>query len=97
LAAAFDHFIDVRAMPDDAVVKWLREREIDIRVVVAGYMGEWRPAILAGRSAPLQVNFGYFGTMGMPSVDYIVADPFSIPATSEAFYTEKARDCRRRR
>ena len=37
LAAAFDHFIDVRAMPDDAVVKWLREREIDILAVVAGY------------------------------------------------------------
>ena len=43
------------------------------------------------------MNFGYFGTMGMPSVDYIVADPVSIAATSEAFYTEKARDCRRRR
>ena len=42
MVAAFDRFVDVRGMPDGAVVRWLRENEIDILVAVAGYMGEWR-------------------------------------------------------
>jgi len=89
LAAAFDHFVDVRHMSDGAIVQWLRAHEIDVLVVVAGFMGEWRPGVLAGRGAPVQVNLGYFGTMGTPALDYIIADPFTVPKTSEAFHTEK--------
>ena len=89
MIAAFDHFVDVRDMSDNAVVQWLREHEIDILVAVIGLMGEWRPRILSGRGAPVQVNFAYPSTMGTPAVDYIIADPFGVPASLDAFYTEK--------
>jgi predicted O-linked N-acetylglucosamine transferase (SPINDLY family) len=89
MIAAYDHFVDVRDMPDGAVVQWLREHEIDILVAVTGLMGEWRPRILAGRGVPVQVNFAYPSTMGTPAVDYIIADPFGVPAALDAFYTEK--------
>jgi protein O-GlcNAc transferase len=89
MIAAFEHFVDVRTKPDRDVIRWMREHEIDIVVAVAAYMGNWRPGILAGRSAPLQVNFGYPGTMGATFIDYLIADPYSAPAGCDDFYVEK--------
>ena len=54
--------------------------EIDIAVDLKGFTGDSRPAILASRPAPVQVNYlGYPGTMGADFIDYIIADRFVIP------------------
>jgi predicted O-linked N-acetylglucosamine transferase (SPINDLY family) len=90
IEAAFDRFIDVRAMGDAEVAAMLRQLEIDIAIDLNGYTGEPRTGILARRPAPVQVNyFGYPGTMGVPFIDYIIADPWLIPEEHRVHYSEQ--------
>ncbi|HYA30677.1 MAG TPA: tetratricopeptide repeat protein [Acidobacteriota bacterium] len=90
LKACFDQFIDVTDRNDIDVAQMLRTLEIDIAVDLMGYTTNSRPAILAQRAAPVQVNYlGYPGTMGASFIDYIVADNFVIPDTQREFCTEK--------
>jgi protein O-GlcNAc transferase len=88
--AAFSSFIDVQAMSDAEVAKTLRERETDIAIDQNGYSGNGRPGILSRRPAPVQVNYlAYPGTMGVPFIDYIIADRLMIPDRNRMFYTEQ--------
>ena len=90
LKGSFDQFIDVTERSDADVAKLLHTLEIDIAVDLMGYTTDCRPAILAQRASPIQVNYlGYPGTMGAGFIDYIVADNFVIPDTQRDFYTEK--------
>ena len=90
MVSAFDRFVEVRTMRDDAVAMLMREMEIDIAVDLSGYTDERRTRVLAYRPAPIQVNYlGYPGTTGADYLDYIVADRFVIPETNRAHYAEK--------
>lgn len=90
LVAAFDRFIDVRFMTDADVVGLCRALKVDIAVDLKGYTQGARPGVLAGRCAPLQVNYlGYPGTMGAPFMDYIVADRTLITPDDVSYYSEK--------
>jgi protein O-GlcNAc transferase len=90
IAAASGIFRDIRAVADDGAARQIREDGIDILVDLTGLTGNIRHGILARRPAPLQILWlGYPGTSGSPAVDYLVADPFSIPPGAEQFYSEK--------
>ncbi|MDB5847822.1 MAG: acetylglucosamine transferase [Rhodoferax sp.] len=90
MVAAFDHFIDARAMGSEQVARLMREMEVDIAVDLGGYTSDTRTEIFAHRPAPVQVNYlGYPGTMGTPYHDYIIADRHTIPPEHQAFYTER--------
>jgi predicted O-linked N-acetylglucosamine transferase (SPINDLY family) len=89
LAGAFDRFADVSAQSDSEAARMLKENEIDIAVDLKGYTQDSRPGILAHRPAPIQAQYlGYPGTMGAPSIDYILADRVVIPEASERYYSE---------
>jgi len=88
--AAFDHFIQIDAMPHEAAIRKIREDGIDILVDLKGYTRNARPQIMAGRPAPLQVNYlGYPGTMGADCIDYLIADEFIVPADQQKHFSEK--------
>jgi len=90
VASAFDHFIDVRAQSDQAAAQLSRDLGIDIAVDLKGYTQHERAGLFSHRCAPIQVNYlGYPGTMGMPYMDYLIADKIVIPPESRAHYTEK--------
>jgi len=89
LENSFDRFLDVQTRNDRDLALLMRELEIDIAIDLMGYTNNSRPAILAFRPAPVQVNFlGYAGTMGADYIDYIIADRFIIPEVCQSFYTE---------
>ena len=88
--AAFDHFIEIGAMPHEAAIRKIREDGIDILVDLKGYTRNARPEIMAGRPAPIQVNYlGYPGTMGADCIDYLIADEFIVPADQQKHFSEK--------
>lgn len=90
LERGFEHFLDVRGKSDRAIAELVAERETDIAVDLMGFTADSRPAILAQRAAPIQVNYlGYPATLGTSFHDYIVADPFVIPASQAARYSER--------
>jgi protein O-GlcNAc transferase len=89
LVAAFDHFVDVRSMSDEAVAKLFRDRQIDIAVDLNGHTQDARPGILAHRPAPIQVNYnGFPGTTGADFIDYIIADATALPFDQQSNYSE---------
>ena len=90
IEAAFDRFIDVHALSDAEIAAMIREMEIDIAIDLNGQAGGARPAIFAYRPAPVQTSYlGNCGTMGVPFIDYIIADPIVIPKDQVRHYTEK--------
>ena len=67
----------------------LHAMEIDIAVDLMGLTGNCRPGILAFRPAPTQVNYlGFPGTMGVPYIDYMIADRTVVPEDSRGGYDE---------
>jgi predicted O-linked N-acetylglucosamine transferase (SPINDLY family) len=90
IKAAVEHWVDIRAMSDDAAARKIASDGIDILVDVNGHTRDARTAVFARRPAPILVNWlGYPGTMGTPYHHYIIADDWIIPEDSELFYSEK--------
>lgn len=90
LMKAFDRFEDVRFLDDAGVAQLLRSQEFDIAVDLKGHTEGARPAILAHRPCPVQVNYlGYPGTIGGTWLDYIIADATVLPFYDQPFYSEK--------
>lgn len=86
---SFDRFIDVHRMGSAAIAKLVRDLEVDILVDLGGYTSDARTDVLARRPAPVQVNWlGYPGTMGVPYMDYILADRHVIPPAHQRHYDE---------
>jgi protein O-GlcNAc transferase len=85
-----DRFLDVRLASDLEIAHQMRAHEIDVAVDLSGFTDGCRPAILAHRPAPIQVNYlGYVGTMGANFIDYIIVDPVLVPIEQDAFFAEK--------
>jgi predicted O-linked N-acetylglucosamine transferase (SPINDLY family) len=90
LKAVFDHFTDIRNMPDAEVAKRIRAHEIDILIDLHGLSSGARPEIFTQRPAPIQMTWlGYIGTTTFPWIDYVIADEHSIPQELESLFSEK--------
>ncbi|KZX58334.1 hypothetical protein A3709_02415 [Halioglobus sp. HI00S01] len=89
LQQTVDVFHDVRHLGEQAIAELARAEGIDIAVDLKGYTKRARTGIFAYRAAPVQISYlGYPGTMGMPSMDYLVADPVLIPENERTSYSE---------
>ncbi len=89
LKAAFDHFVETGSRSDAEIARLVQTLKIDIAVDLAGYVGMGRTKALSAHPAPIAVNyFGYPGTLGTDSIDYIITDPMVTPSGSEAFFSE---------
>lgn len=90
LAAAFDHFLDVRERTDMEIARLSRELGIDIAVDLMGFTQATRLRCFSYRCAPVQVSYlGYPGTTGANYMDYVVADKVVIPPHAQAHFAEK--------
>ncbi len=90
LVNPFERFVDARQLSDIEIARRMRALEIDVAVDLGGLTRGCRPAILAYRPAPIQVNYlCYAGTMGADHIDYIIADPFIVPEGQDSAFTEK--------
>jgi predicted O-linked N-acetylglucosamine transferase (SPINDLY family) len=90
LVKGFDHFHAVESLSDDEVVAMAHRLGIDVAVDLKGYTKDSRPGIFARRVAPVQVNYlGYPGSMGMPYMDYVLADRVVIPDGAFDHYSEQ--------
>lgn len=87
---AVDHFVDIAWEPDDLAVNRIRSDGIDILIDLKGYTVGDRLGIMAQRASPIQVTWlGYPGTTGTEFVDYLIADPFIVPAGTEDSCSEQ--------
>ena len=87
---AFDHYIDCAGMTSIEVAKLMRAMEIDVAIDLSGHTEGTRLDILAHRPAPAQVTYlGFPGTLGLPYIDYLIADPRLITEDLAQHYKEK--------
>jgi len=64
--------------------------KIDILIDMQGYMIDNFKDLLLKKPAPVQMHWlGYPGTLGLSTIDYLVADETIIPGSSQKYYREK--------
>ena len=87
---AFDHYIDAKNIPSLELAKLLKAMEIDIAIDLSGHTEGTRLDVLSYRPAPVQMTYlGFPGTLGLPFIDYLIADPRTIAVEHQQFYREK--------
>lgn len=79
----------VEKLDDGQLAERIRRDRIDLLVDLAGHSGHSRLAVFAWRPAPLQIAWlGYFATTGLPTIDFVILDPFHAPPGAESQFTE---------
>nr|WP_295784196.1 tetratricopeptide repeat protein [Rhodoferax sp.] len=77
-------------MTDAALAERMRNDAIDILVDLSGHTAHNRLPVFAMKPAPVQLSWlGYFGTTGVSAMDYLIADPWTLPPSEEANFTER--------
>lgn len=80
----------VYGMSDAMVAQRIHNDHIDVLFDLSGHTGHNRLPMFAWKPAPIQVSWiGYFATTGLPAIDYFMADPWTMSASEEAFFTEE--------
>ncbi|RTL40024.1 MAG: hypothetical protein EKK49_03310, partial [Rhodocyclaceae bacterium] len=84
-----DGWQEIVALGDEAVAAQIRADRIDVLVDLSGHTGNNRLGLFARRLAPVQVSWlGYFGSTGLPEMDWVLADRHVIPLGEERFFSE---------
>lgn len=80
----------VAALTDTQLAQQIRDDRLDVLLDLSGYTNHHRLGALMQRPAPLQLSWlGYFGTLGLPAVDGVVADPHCVPPAEARFFSER--------
>lgn len=91
LLKAFDHHVRLAGVDDVTAAKLISQAGIDVLVDLQALTSGARPGILGQRPAPVQVSYlGLPGTSGLPGVDWLIADDYTMPPELERYCTEKA-------
>jgi predicted O-linked N-acetylglucosamine transferase (SPINDLY family) len=86
----FEQWLPVSDMSDDQLADKIRVDGIDLLIDLSGHSNGNRLLTFARRPAPVQATWlGYANTTGFESMDYILADPITLPSEEEHYYTEK--------
>ncbi len=77
-------------LTDQQAALRIQEDGIDILVDLAGHTAANRLPLFALKPAPVQLSWlGYWATTGLQSMDYILADPYSLPEAERQQFTEQ--------
>jgi predicted O-linked N-acetylglucosamine transferase (SPINDLY family) len=89
IRALCHHWREVFALSDEEAVQLIKNDEIDILIDLSGHSGRTRLPVFAWKPAPVQVSWlGYFDTTGVEAIDYLIADPLTLPESEEIYFTE---------
>ncbi len=87
---AATHWRDTSKLGDEQLTEKIRADRIDVLFDLTGHTANSRLLVFARKPAPIQITWiGYEGTTGMETMDYILANRYTIPADSEPFYRER--------
>jgi predicted O-linked N-acetylglucosamine transferase (SPINDLY family) len=77
-------------LSDEALARQIRDDGIDILIDLAGHTAHNRLPMFAWKPAPVQATWlGFLGTTGVSAIDYLIADPWTLPVTEEENFNEK--------
>jgi protein O-GlcNAc transferase len=77
-------------LSDAQLAQRVRDDGIDILIDLSGHTAFNRLSMFAWKPAPVQASWlDYFATTGITAIDYLIADPWTLPEAEEASFTEK--------
>lgn len=80
---------EVFGLPDEEAARLIQKDAIDILIDLSGHTGKNRLPLFAWKPSPVQVSWlGYFDTTGVEAIDYLIADPWTLPEAEEIYFTE---------
>lgn len=80
---------DISKISDAQAATVIHKDKIDVLVDLNGLTEGTRLGIFGFRPAPVQISYlGFPGGTGTSFVDYIIADEYTLPKSSEQFHTE---------
>jgi predicted O-linked N-acetylglucosamine transferase (SPINDLY family) len=89
LRSRFDLWRQIEQASDEQVVQQIQHDQIDILIDLSGHTVGNRLPVFARKPAPLQISWlGWFGSTGLKAMDYVLADPISVPVAEESWFVE---------
>jgi predicted O-linked N-acetylglucosamine transferase (SPINDLY family) len=84
-------WLDISSLSDDVAAQQIREHQVDVLIDLSGHTGGNRLALFARKPAPVQVTWlGYWASIGLTTIDYVLTDEVSLPASHQNQFMEKA-------
>jgi predicted O-linked N-acetylglucosamine transferase (SPINDLY family) len=88
-----DVWVDAWGLSDDELADRIQADDVDILIDVSGHTTGNRLQCFARKPAPIQATgFGHATGTGMPTMDYVLADPIFIPPSVRHLFPEKIHD-----
>ncbi len=86
----FSQWLPLVGLSDEAAAQLIHEQGIHLLLDLSGHTAHNRLPMFARRPAPVQASWlGYFATTGVAAIDYLMADPQTLPLTEQSAFTEK--------
>jgi predicted O-linked N-acetylglucosamine transferase (SPINDLY family) len=88
-----DRWRDVLQCSDTELDERIRADKVDILIDLSGHTEGNRLRVMARKPAPVQVcAWGHGSGTGLPTIDYLFADPVLVPAAERALFAEQIFD-----
>ena len=90
IKADADQFVDLTGLSNVEAATRIHADGVQVLIDLMGYTAYARSEIFTLQPAPVQVSYlGYPGTLGLPAIPYILADPVVLPEALLPFFTEQ--------